>query len=57
MRSGGGSPIDDGERAGLARLRRQLTTPAVAPAPDIAGAVRLIDTLLRLGRKAEQERW
>jgi hypothetical protein len=57
VRSGGGSAIDDGERAGLARLRGQLEGAPWAAAPDVRDAVELIDALLRLGRKAEQERW
>lgn len=57
VQSGGGSPLDDGERAGLARLRAQLVASAVATAPDVADALGLVDALLRLGCKVEQERW
>lgn len=55
--AGGGARIDDRERAGLARMRQQLLTSANASTPDVADALRLIETILRLGRKAEQERW
>ena len=57
VRSGGGQPLDDRERAGLARLRRQLDTSGRTSAPDLGDAVDLIETLLRLGKKVEQERW
>jgi hypothetical protein len=55
--SGGGTPLEDGERAGLVRLRGQIAVSDRAAAPDVAGALHLIDTILRLGLKVEQERW
>lgn len=57
VRTGGGQPLDDGERAGLARLHRQLDSSPWASAPDLGDAVELIAMLLRLDKKAEQERW
>jgi hypothetical protein len=57
VRSGGGAPLDEGERAGLTRLRRQLAASDQASAPDVGDGLRLIDALLRLGAKVEQERW
>jgi hypothetical protein len=57
VRSGSGTPLDDVERAGLTRLRRQLASSDHASAPDVTDALRLIDALLRLGVKVEQERW
>ncbi len=57
VRSGGGVPLDEGERTGLTRLRRQLAAADQASAPDISDGLRLIDALLRLGAKVEQERW
>jgi hypothetical protein len=57
VRSGGAQAIDDGERAGLARLARQLEASPWAGATDLSDAAALITMLLRLGKKAEQERW
>jgi hypothetical protein len=57
VRLGGARALDDGERAGLARLRRQLEASPWAGAADLGDAVELIAMLLRLGKKAEQERW
>ena len=57
VRSGGGASLDEGERAGLTRLRRQLAASDQASAPDVGDGLRLIDALLRLGAKVEQERW
>lgn len=54
---GGAQALEDGERAGLARLRRQLEASLWAGAADLGDAVELIAMLVRLGRKAEQERW
>jgi len=54
---GGAQALEDGERAGLARLRRQLEASPWAGAADLGDAVELIAMLVRLGRKAEQERW
>jgi hypothetical protein len=53
----GGKRLGDGERSGLDRLRRQLLASAAAEAPDVVDAVALIDRLLRLGIKVEQERY
>ncbi|MBI4220278.1 MAG: hypothetical protein HY682_09065, partial [Chloroflexi bacterium] len=53
----GGKPLGDGERSGLDRLRRQLLESDAAEAPDVLDAVALIDALLRLGVKVEQERY
>jgi hypothetical protein len=57
VRSGGAQVIDDGERAALARLGRQLEASPWAGATDLSDAAALIAMLLRLGKKAEQERW
>ena len=57
VRSGGAQAIDDGERTGLARLGRQLAASPWAGAADLTDAAALIAMLLRLGKKAEQERW
>ena len=57
VRAGGAQALDDGERAGLARLGRQLEASPWAGAPDLGDALALIAMLLRLGKKAEQERW
>jgi Uncharacterized protein conserved in bacteria C-term(DUF2220) len=54
---GNAQALEDGERAGLARLRRQLEASPWAGAADLGDAVELIAMLVRLGRKAEQERW
>lgn len=53
----GGTPLGDGERSGLDRLRRQLLASPAASAVDVLDAVALIDALLRLGVKVEQERY
>jgi hypothetical protein len=45
------------EKRGLERLREELRASPAASAPDLTGAFDLIDALLRLGRKVEQERW
>jgi hypothetical protein len=55
--AGGGQPLDEAERAGLARLQRQLEASPWSSAADVREALALIAALLRLGRKAEQERW
>lgn len=52
----GGKPLGDGERWGL-ELRGQLLASPSADAPDVTDAVALIDALLRLGVKVEQERY
>ena len=57
VRAGGGMLLDEGERAGLTRLRRQLAASGHASAPDISDAIGLVDALVRLGVKVEQERW
>jgi hypothetical protein len=53
----GGTRLGDGERSGLERLRLQLLASAAAGAPDVTDAVALIDALLRVGVKVEQERY
>lgn len=53
----GGMPLSAGERAGLERLRGQILGSPLASAPDVAGALLLVDALLRLGVKVEQERY
>jgi hypothetical protein len=53
----GGAPLSSAERAALARLRAQLLASPSAAAPDVSEAVRLLDSLLRLGVKMEQERY
>jgi hypothetical protein len=45
------------EKRGLARLRAELEASPAAGAPDLAAAIDLLDALLRLGKKVEQERW
>lgn len=55
--SGGALALDETERDGLARLRRQLDASPWAAAADVSDAGELISMLLRLGKKAEQERW
>jgi hypothetical protein len=53
----GGTPLGDGERAGLERLRREVLALSSADGADVAGAVALVDALLSLGVKVEQERY
>lgn len=53
----GGTPLDDTDRAALRRLRAQLATAPCAAEADVRGAINLIDTLLALGVKVEQERF
>lgn len=53
----GGKPLGDGERSGLERLRGQLLASDASDASDVADAVALIEALLRLGVKVEQERY
>jgi Wadjet anti plasmid transformation system JetA-like protein len=53
----GGTPLGEGERAGLERLRREVLALSSAGGTDVAGAVALIDALLSLGVKIEQERY
>jgi hypothetical protein len=53
----GGTPLDDVDRAALRRLRKQLVTAPAAGCADVREAVGLIDALLALGVKVEQERF
>ena len=53
----GGTPLDDIDRAALRRLRAQLATAPCAAEADVREAINLIDTLLALGVKVEQERF
>jgi hypothetical protein len=52
----GAAALAPGERLDLERLQKQLAA-AGAGAPDVAEALRLIDAILRLGVKLEQERY
>lgn len=54
---GGGIPLEPGDRAALRRLRIQLTTGPWATADDVRVALAVLDTLLTLGVKLEQERY
>jgi hypothetical protein len=51
------TPLQAGDRAALGRLRGQLAAASCAEHPDVREAVALIDTLLALGVKVEQERY
>jgi hypothetical protein len=53
----GGTALTGAERFGLGRLRDQLIGSPAGAASDVAEAVRLVDALLRAGRKVEQERY
>ncbi len=57
VRAGGGTPLTRSERAGLGDLRQQMLESPWGSAADVADAVQLVNTLLRLGLKVEQERW
>jgi hypothetical protein len=52
-----GRDLNDSEKRGLARLREELRASPAAADADVTAAVELIDALLGLGRKVEQERW
>jgi hypothetical protein len=52
-----GTPLDPADRAALQRLRDQLTSAPCAAADDVGDAIALIDVLLALGVKVEQERY
>jgi predicted kinase len=45
------------DRSEVEKLREELRASPAASVPDLAGAFDLLDALLRLGRKVEQERW
>lgn len=53
----GGIPLSGTERAALSRLRGQLLASPSSAASDVCDAVQLVDALLRLGVKVEQERY
>jgi hypothetical protein len=53
----GGTPLEDADRPALRRLREQLVASPPAGAGDVGGVVALIDALLALGIKVEQERY
>lgn len=53
----GGVALGDAERAALGRLRDQLGASPAAAGPDVVAAIGLVDALLRLGVKVEQERY
>jgi Uncharacterized protein conserved in bacteria C-term(DUF2220) len=52
-----GTPLDPSDRAALHRLRGQLTSAPWAGDDDALQAIALIDVLLALGMKVEQERY
>jgi len=53
----GGTPLEDADRPALRRLREQLVASPYAAGSDVAAVVALIDALLALGIKVEQERY
>ena len=53
----GGTPLEDADRPALRRLREQLVASPHAGAGDVGDVVALIDALLALGIKVEQERY
>ncbi len=53
----GGTPLEDADRRALRRLREQLVGSPHAGAGDVEGVVALINALLALGIKVEQERY
>jgi hypothetical protein len=52
-----GREITSFEQQGLGRLAAEIRECPAASEPDVQEALHLIDALLRLGRKVEQERW
>lgn len=52
-----GTPLDPPDRAALYRLREQLTSAPCAGDDDVRQAIAVIDVLLALGVKVEQERY
>lgn len=54
---GGGARLPSGDRAALRRLRDQLSSAPCAAEDDVRDAIALIDVLLALGVKVEQERY
>ncbi len=52
-----GREIGSSERRGLERLAVQIRESPVASESDVLEALGLLETLLRLGKKVEQERW
>ncbi len=57
LAAGGGMPLESSDRAALRRLRTPLTTGPWAAADDVRAALAVLDTLLTLGMKLEQERY
>jgi hypothetical protein len=55
--AGRGRELTDRERRGLAALREELACSSASSASDVADALDLIDGLINIGRKIEQERW
>jgi hypothetical protein len=53
----GGTPLEPADRAALQRLRGVLAAAPCAEEPDVREARALLDALLALGIKVEQERW
>jgi hypothetical protein len=51
------TPLEPSDLAALRRLRGQLTSAFCATDQDVQDAVALVDTLLVLGVKVEQERY
>ncbi len=52
-----GREIGSSERQGLERLATEIRKFSVASESDVLEALDLLEALLRLGRKVEQERW
>ncbi len=53
----GGATLSGAERAALGRLSASLVASPSTAEPDVVDALRLIETLLRIGVKVEQERY
>ncbi len=52
-----GQEIAPFERQGLERLAVEIRGSPAISEPDVAEALHLIEALLRLGKKVEQEKW
>ncbi len=52
-----GREVDSRERRGLQSLAREIMEHPSSSEPDLRAAQDLIEALLRVGRKVEQERW
>jgi hypothetical protein len=55
--AGGGRPLEPSDRSSLRRLRAQLTTGPWAKADDVRTVLAVLETLLTLDVKLEQERY